>query len=297
MSPSRRTSVVLCGADGFLAAIIAAKALGPQCARIGAELIVVLHDTEAAGDADLLTNLPPETRLVLVIASTSRSEMRARGLAVATGDWVALTETPCIAEPDWLGRLLAPATVELDVIGGSVGNRQYTRASDRAAFLAEYGIYRANLSVTLPGGTPHIAAANVAYARRVLADVIAGFGRDEREPQVHARLHAAARRFHLAPEAKVRSDRISNFSAAWRERTQHGREYGCLRAGAEGPAMRGLRAIAAPVTALLLFWRIARIADRETRRDLWRTVPQTVGLLFAWALGEAMGFVTGRRAA
>ena len=290
-------SVVLCGANGGLAVANAAAALERQCARHGAEFIVVIREGEADRASDDTRRLLEGARVIRAPDRMTRSEMRALGLGAATGTWTALTETPCIAEPEWLSNLLGSPATDADVIGGAIGNHRDGSAADRAAFFAEYGIYQATTAVMLPGCVPHIAAANVAYHSRVRDEVIAHFARDESEPEVHRWLHATGRQFQLVPAARVRSDRSVDFSTAWRERVTHGREFGCVRARDEGPAMRCLRAIAAPLAVPLLLWRIARVADTPTRRALWRTLPQTTGLFLAWAYGEAMGSVTGRCAA
>ncbi len=294
MTPRRDWAVVITGAPRTkdLAACLAA--VRPQCLTADCDLIVV-HDEASAPDGSI-----PRERHVSVPVVTGVHVRRSLGIAEAlsqgTAIWVAMSETPAIPDPDWLARLSANPPAGAAVVGGAVTNARPGSLWGRALFLAEYGIYGATHEVLLPDGTPHIAAANVAYHCSVASLAGDAYARGEDEPGAHTVLRAGGADFTLRPDALVRVRLDSALIRACAERFAHGRSHARSRLRDSGMAARVRAAAGSSLALPVLTLRIRRAVHPTARPAFARTVPMLLLLLASWSLGEVTGALqrTGR---
>lgn len=250
--------------------------------------IVVARD-RACGDLDELARDFPSVQFVSAPRATSIPHLRALALASAQGEWTALTEDHCVADGDWLQRLLA-AGKGVQVLGGAMDNAQTKRLTDWGAFFSEYGFFAAG------GGKnaqcPLITGANVAYHRDVVEQVLELVSQGEWENVIHARLAAGGRCLRFVPKARVSQSLNYAFPRFCRDRYEHGRDYARRRLQDEG----GRRWLYLPATLLLPLLqtlRVARSTDPRHRWVFWRAVPFTFAFLAAWSVGEAVGYWSG----
>ncbi len=263
------------------------ESLRPQCESLGAELIVARVPCSAD---ERLGALAAGCRVVTAPPATGLPRLRGAGLAQAGGDWVAMTEDHCVADPGWLAALQAAGEPGVQVLGGRMGNARRERAVDCGAFFAEYGFYGARGNP--PDATPHMTEANAAYHRSVIADVAAWAKDGQWENVIHDRLRAQGRRFQSVPGARVRQNLRYHLRPFCRDRFAHGRDFARAR-GRDIPAWRRmLLALGTPVLPLLLAARVARAADPEEVATFGRALPATLTFLGAWAAGEAVGYLT-----
>ena len=291
MNDDATVSVVVTSSGSASALARCLASVAPQCARRGAELVLALR-----ADDQRPEGLTARARVIRAPRTASLAQRRAAGLASATGEWIVLTEPPCVPDNGWLDALVAGADTSEPVIGGAVGVALTTDCRSLAAFFAEYGLYGGTGRIRLRDGTPHIAAANVAYHAKLKDEVVDAFARDESEPTVHSSLHRRGLAFRFIPLAVVRFDATTTLKAAFHERFSHGREFAAaaVRSQRLGATRRLLRAAAALLAVPLLAARIALATERDARRCILRAAPGTLLLLAAWAGGEAVGFVVGR---
>src|SRR4029078_6127073 len=121
-----------------------------QCQRLNAELLVARAG--ASADVASLVKTYPSVRFVNAPGAASIPQLRAIGMAQATGDVVALTEDHCIADENWVEALTQTANSDADVVGGGMDNARRSRAVDWAAYFAEYGFFASDRPE--PQGTP-----------------------------------------------------------------------------------------------------------------------------------------------
>lgn len=262
-------------------------ALLPQCARLGAELVVA----RAGGSADIEAAYPTAV-WVAAPADASLPALRAAGMAVADGDVVALTEDHCVPAPDWLSQIVAAQKSGAEVVGGAMENARRDRAVDWAAYFAEYGSYLADPPA---GAVPMVAAANVAYRRSVVDDVIAAAREGHWESVAHDRLRARGHAIAFLKTAAVYENRRHRFIGFCRNRFAHGRDYAAVRLAEEGSGRRWLYLLGAPLLPFLLTGRVARAAGRSRLGPFVRALPLTFAFLTAWSAGEAVGYLGGPR--
>jgi GT2 family glycosyltransferase len=223
--------------------------------------------------------------------------LRGIGLAQARGEWVAMTEDHCIADPGWLAALVAATGPGAEVLGGRMGNAQRARATDCGAFFSEYGFFGARHDGASGDSPPLITGANVAYHESVVNRVAAWATSGNWENVMHGRLHASGCRFRVVPSALIRQNQTYRLGAFCRDRFEHGRGYAANRARGTSAWGRAILAASTPILPLLLATRVARAVSPEERRHFWRALPATLTFLAAWSAGEAVGYARAGGAA
>ena len=150
-APNPALSVVIASMLPWPEARTSVEAVLPQVRRLGGELIVAFASPDRPPDADT----HPDVRW-LVGAGQTPFQLRAAGLAAATGDVVAVTEDHCCARGDWCERILEahrrwPHTA---IIGGPVENGATERLIDWALFFVANSPYLLPVVTGPCGWTP-----------------------------------------------------------------------------------------------------------------------------------------------
>ncbi len=261
-----------------------------QCQRLKAELLVARAGTPA--EASALGKTYPSVRFVAAPADASIPQLRAIGMAQASGDVVALTEDHCIADENWVETLTQSANSDADVVGGGMDNARRSRLVDWAAYFAEYGFFSPDRP-DADKGTPLLTGANIAYKRDVIADVIEWAQDGEWENVAHSRLVAQGSMLRFARTAAIYQNQTYRLSGFCVDRYEHGRDYARKRLTEEPGASRWLLLAASPLLPPLLTWRVARAAARSRWGTFMRALPATMLFLTAWSVGEAVGYLRG----
>ena len=270
----------------------------PQCVRNGAELIVARADSPDGVAA--LKRAYPDVNFIHVPVGTGIPQLRGSALAATTGAIAALTEDHCVAAPNWVATMAAHAGTKVDVVGGGMDNARYGRALEWGAFFAEYGFFSAVSSRPQPAGTtPLLTGANVAYARRVLPDVVAWTLDGAWENVVHDRLRVAGATMLFDPAARVGQNLMYSLAAFCADRYQHGHDYARVRLALAPHENRWVRIAASLALPPVLTLRVARTATGSAARAVAfvRALPFTFTFLAAWSVGEAVGYLRGPSAA
>lgn len=218
-------------------------------------------------------------------------ELRASGLAAATGDVVLLTDDSCVARGNWAPLLMASFVPDVDVAGGPIVGGMDGGMVDAAASLAEFGFYG---PLQEESAAPALACANVGYHRRVLADVIRWSSACQWDAEVHQRLAAAGARFRLVRAANVEPQAGRGVREFCRDRYAHGREYGEMRGAKEARLVRLLRVVTSPLLPPLLAFRVWRTAGRARPWGFARALPLVLLFFGAWSVGEAVGYLRAK---
>src|SRR5262249_38288284 len=105
-----------------------------------------------------------------------------------------------------------------------------------------------------------LTAANVAYRRRVLPDVVACARNGAWENVAHDRLRVTGTSLQFVRSAVVYQNSNYRFVRFCVERFEHGRDFARARLVDEGAARRWKLLLRVPFLPPLLTWRVARIA-------------------------------------
>ncbi len=182
---------------------------------------IVVDNGSTDGTAEALTR-PGVT--VLREPRPGSYAARNRGIAAATGDWIAFTDADCAPRPDWLTRLLAdPVPDGTGAIAGEVLAAELATPVQR--FIESRGFMKHER--TLPHkALPCFSTASVAVRREVLAR-LGGFREESRffgDMELSWRMQIEAGASVLfRPDAIVLHRHRRTLGALWAQAVQHGR--------------------------------------------------------------------------
>lgn len=276
-------------------------ALSEQTAP-GSIEIVVPHLPSTTGISVLREQFPavrfaevPDLRM-----STGRSgsrehhdELRARGLAIARGDIVALIEDHGIPTPDWCRRIIESHRQPFAVVGGAIENG-IDRPLNWAVYYCDFLRYQ---NPHQAGASAFASDANVSYKRAALESIRPVWQEIFRESSVNDSLRSQGETVALAPEIVLHQHRLGlRLTSALKERYVWGRSYAAARIAWAGTGQRVFWAALSPALPALLLLRMTMLAFKKRRTFLHflKALPLTAILLVSWACGEFMGYVTGR---
>jgi hypothetical protein len=217
---------------------------------------------------------------------------RALGIRAATAPLVFVGETHSFPEPEMVERLLAAFAEGWDGVVPAIVNANPGSARSWAGFLLDYGRWGARRPAAAISDP---LVYNAAYRRDALlalgeglADAISSTDTD-----LQRAFHAAGRRVHFEPAARIRHLNVSRLGAFLRERFCCGLLLGRFRARRWPWHRRLLYAAAAPLVPVVLFVRSRRAiaaalaAERPPRATaIWIAVA-----LVTRAAGEALGYL------
>ena len=220
-------------------------------------------------------------------------ELRARGLALARGNIVALIEDHGIPAPDWCARIIESHRQSFAVVGGAIENG-IDRPLNWAVYYCDFLRYQNPLQA---GPSTFASDANVSYKRAALESIRPIWQDIFRESSVNDTLRSQGATVALAPEIVLHQHRLGlRLASALQERFVWGRSYAAARIARAGTGQRVFWAVLSPALPALLLLRMTLLAFKKRRTfiSFLKALPLTAILLVSWACGEFMGYVTGR---
>lgn len=234
-----------------------------------------------------------DLKTYLIGSREHHDELRARGLAAARGNIIALIEDHGIPAPDWIGKMIESHRMPYAAIGGAVENGEQSALSYAVCF-CDFLRYQKPFS---PGESRFVSDVNVSYKRDALESIRPVWQEIFHETAVSAALRARGERMALDPSIVFYQQRKNlRFGSALRERFVWGRSYAGTRARLAGPAHRIFWTAFSPALPLLIMTRMTFMAWRKKRTfaTFLRAWPLTAAMVFSWSCGELIGYATGR---
>jgi hypothetical protein len=299
-----RLSAVVTVVDGGQQLARLLRALVAQDRQI--DEIIVPWDASIADVGRLKGEFPGVNFLSLGTLATDRpirshagqhalyDKRRSAGLAMATGDLVAITEDRVIPDPGWSGAYVRlHQELPHAVIGGAIDEDRGSTLN-RAIYLCDFGRYQPPFEA---GEREYISDVNICYKRQALDLTRSVWGTRYHETSVHWALRRAGQLLWLSPEPRVVVDRGPlKLGVALGERLAWGRLFAVTRAAETTLPRRLTWAAATPVLPGLLYSRIlrGRLDRRRGIQALISATPALFLLLSLWAVGEALGYLSGQ---
>ncbi len=256
-----------------------------------AEVLVV--DASLDASADIAERELGTAQVTRCASGTLTPELWAVGIARSKGRVIALTTGHFAVEPTWVASLEAALQEGQVGVAGRIDLAGETSVTDWAVFYLRYSEFL-NEPEETRRGVPAIPADNAAYdgeaIRRFVKTSDDGFW----EVEFHRQLHAAGGSLAVVPGATARYARSFPFPTIARHRFHHGRHSGAWRVShaERSPAMIVAAAPLVPVALALRGWRRVRRSPSHRARFL-RALPMFLTLATFWAIGEAVGAISG----
>jgi hypothetical protein len=219
-------------------------------------------------------------------------QLRARGLAAATGDLVALLEDHGCPDRNWAAAMVKAHRSEYAGMGGAIENGA-DRALNQAVYFCDFGRYQNPLRA---GESEYASDENTVYKREALEAVRSVWRDSFQETAVNQALRTGGRKLALTPDAVVYQRRRGlRLGDALKERAIWGRSYAISRCALISGGKRLYYAALSGLLPAVLTLRIARVALSKGRTPgaLLRALPLVALLTSAWACGEFSGYLKG----
>ena len=220
-------------------------------------------------------------------------QLRARGLAEARGEVVAILEEHCEAPPGWVSAIQDVfVDPKVTAAGGPIRDDGYARARDWVVYLMEYHNY---LPPWPDGERPALNGANIAYRRDSVLPCRDALGEGYWEVTLHPALLAEGALFRGASAMAVRHTGPFDYRYYLGQRYLLSRAWGGTRRAETGPLKRLAYLLGAPVFPILLLGRIgARVAESDVPLGRFiRVFPALIPAAAAYVWGEWLGYLLG----
>lgn len=261
--------------------------LQPQ-AGDGVQIFVA---SPASPSADFMRNFPA-VRWLAANPAALIPRLWSSGMAVATGEVVAITTAHFVPAADWIAQIRA-AHGRLDSAGiaGPIDPPRGGGPGDWATFFLRYStafVHDHEQSVH------DLIGDNAAYRRADLQrhweSIRAGFW----EPKFHQLVLAEGRKLTFVPEMRITQKHSFGIARFCSQRMHHGRQYGGDRMRGKSALYRTLGVLLSPLIPLVL---LAKIVGRVTHRPAYvlpflGSLPVLLLFICSWALGELRGYLS-----
>jgi Glycosyl transferase family 2 len=258
--------------------------------RGGVEIIVA----ECAPDdtAARIAARWPAVHVIHAAGDRTIPQLRAAGLARATGGIVAMAGDACAPRAGWLAALRRAHESTPGAVGGALENGSTGRLVDWAVFFCEYGRFMTPLAAEPRADLP---AQNVSYSRLALREIDDLVRQATWEPLWHWRLAERGARLVRDGSIVVVLNKRFTLTGFLRERFQYARSFAAQRLDGAPPARRARFTAGCIVLPLVVLVRLGRDLLPKRRHLGWLLLSLPYLCLFAcaWAAGEAIGYAHG----
>ena len=247
------------------------------------------------GTARVVERDYPEVTLITFSERKFAGGARNAGILAAHGDIIAFIDADCTAATNWVNAIIQAHGAPHAAIGGAIANGGHGGVASWAAFFCEF-------SEWMPGGSARwledMAAANISYKRSVLEE-FGPFIEDTycSDSELHWRMARNGHRIWFEPSVLVNHHSIDKLDAFLKHEFAHGRSFARVRASGQHFSF-GRRTVYAGLCWLIPFALLARQLRRHARNrthvaTFIKSLPLLVAGLFAWGIGEGVGYAKG----
>jgi len=219
-------------------------------------------------------------------------ELRARGIANATGDIVSIIEDHCLAQAGWFEEIIRAHEQGYLAVGGAVENGSMERIIDWAVFFCEYS----GVMPPVPAGEVEgITGNNASYRKQILDRVSESVLWNCWEFFIHEELKNAGVKFLSAPTIVVSHKKEFGFCYFMSQRFHYSRSFAGMRRERTSLAGRVFYLCTSPFIPGLMLWRMTKDVLRKKRhveKFLFST-PLLALFMVSYAAGELVGYLRG----
>ena len=254
---------------------------------------VIVVDASRDASADIAERLLGGAPVIRCAPGTLAPELWAEGIARSTGRVVVLTTGHFVVGPTWVESLTAALEEGETGAAGRMDLANETSVTDWAVFYLRDSEFLSEPE-QLRRGVTGIPADNAAYDGEAIRRFVKTSNDGFWEVEFHRQLRGAGASLAIVPGATAQYARSFPLSTIARHRFHHGRHAGAWRVSTGERSRAAIVALSPLVPAALALrtWRRVRSAALHRGRFL-RAMPAFLALAAMWAVGEAVGAITG----
>ncbi len=253
--------------------------------------IIVTHNSISQRNAVGTTALR-DICIIEFPEKTTLPVLWAAGIARASGEIIAITDSSCVVAENWISEIFAAHQSDSPVIGGAVEMSEGKKLVDWAAYFCEYGQFMkpfaAGAVEVLPGN-------NISFKRDVLEKHSQFVENEFWKTYLCQQLQAEGIELISAPSMLVYYTKSFKFLPFLVRRFHHGRCFAGMRIKSKTVLKRFLYAVGTIFLPFVFFIRI--ITPVLQKRRFWRkfisALPISVLAIFLWSIGETFGYIAG----
>lgn len=234
----------------------------------------------------------PRVRFIQFSQNMGIPDLSAEGIAQALGEIIALTDSSCLVDGDWITSILKAHQSKSAVVGGTVEIHGLRKAIDWAAYFCEYGEFmhplRAGSVDALPGN-------NISFKRSALL-----IGNEYVKNKFWKtfwcqKLRAEGIELISEPSMLVYYTKNFHLASFLTRRFHHGRCFAGMRAIEFTIIKRVLYLGGSVLLPFIFLYRVISTVVGKKRRlkELLLSFPLIVLAIIFWSLGETCGFLAG----
>jgi hypothetical protein len=269
------------------------RTLDRQKPGVEVEIIVTVCGRE--GRDDLIAELSadyPDVDFIRFAEKTPLPVLWGDGIARSKGRIIAVTESTCIVNHDWITAMLAAHKSPHLVIGGAVETTRLRRPLDWAVYFCEYGQFmrpiKSGVVNELPGN-------NLSFKRPALETGMEFVRHGFWKTYWLRQLQAAGIELISDPSVVVSYRKSFNLVQLLIRRFHHGRCFAGMRNAQVSPLMRIIYAAGCGLLPFLFFVRIvgAILPKKRYLKEFTLSLPYIALAVVSWSLGEFCGYLGG----
>lgn len=244
---------------------------------------------------DLVLNLLnsfPEVHFILFREKTGIPSLAAAGIKKSECEIIALTDSSCIVDKNWIASMLRAHQSSRKIFGGVVKASVKMKSLDLAAYFCEYGLFAPPLAA---GTTNILPGNNISFKRSLLK-----IGSEFIEPKFWKtfwceKLEKAGVQLTSEPEICVSYAKTFSFGAFLIRRFQHGRCFAGMRIESATVSKRSFFVAGSIFLPFIFFYRTISVILRKNQfaNDIIRSLPYIAAAILSWSLGEFCGYLAG----
>jgi len=292
-SETPRLSVIVASYNALKTIEACLRSLEQQRTTQSFEVIVVDSGSDGAGK--LIQKHFPLVTLCNFSKRMHCGEARNVGIRIARADLIAFLDADCVADGDWIERILSSHQASDPAIGGAIDNCNPMSFIGWAAYFCEFSRW-------MPGSRTQwiddIAGANMSYKKEVF-DRYGTFikGTYCSDTEFHWRMGRTGVRLLFEPTILVSHHNIDNFKQFVRHEFIHGRSFGRVHLKAKGfsSGIRVLKVLGLPLCILRILGKILffNFRNRIYFSRFLLTMPLILLGSISWSIGQVTGYAQG----
>jgi glycosyltransferase involved in cell wall biosynthesis len=285
-----KLSVIIACVNGLPTIADCLSALERQICDFDFEIIVI--DRTQDKTTEYIRKNFPSVCITKLFKPYGIPQMRAIGMAQASGEFVVITEDHCIPPENWLAEIVRAHESGYPVVGGAVENLSQSRLIDWAVFLCEYSSFMPPIAA---GETEFITGNNTSYSRQLIETIDESLLQNYWEYFLQKELRQMGVKFLSVPTLIIGHKKEFGFFYFLSQRFHYSRSFAAMRKRQSSFLKQFIYLLYVPILPFHLTWRIFQNVQqkRRNRKEFFMSLPLLLIFMYSYALGEFTGQLFG----